>query len=169
MNKVCVIYHGLGSNPSEYRKNLLEKFGYTVLSEFFDYEKEYLLDKGKSFFENELKKINKVDLIIGSSFGGYIAYNLSKITGIDAVLINPALNREKSKSNIKHYYFNIGDKNPNIEIFYGENDNIVLKEYTEEFLIKENYSKYIINKMAHRVPNIYFKKILNLSKLCLKD
>src|ERR1700744_2497277 len=94
-NKVCVLYHGLGSKPDLFRINRLKDRGFIVICEHFDYEAEWKLDKGKSLFSRELKKVNKVDLLIGISFGGYLAYKLSKATGINLLLINPAIDRSK--------------------------------------------------------------------------
>lgn len=165
MNKSCVIYHGLGSKPALSRISMMNKKGYITLSEKFDYEKEWDLDKGRTLFQNEYNKINKIDLIIGISFGGYLAYKLSKATGVDVLLINPAINRDKSKSKIGHFDIEMFDKKSNIEVFFGEFDTAVPKENTIQFLnnIGEDYVSHIIKDMAHRIPDIYFKQILKQS------
>ena len=167
MHKVCVLYHGLGSKPAPSRINMLNDEGYVVLCEQFDYHKEWEEDRGESLFKRELKKIRKVDLIVGISFGGYLAYKLSKATGIDTLLINPALNRDRSKSVIKHY--NTGDFNEKskVEIFFGESDTSVTKEYTHEYLesVEQEYISHIVKGMAHRIPDSYFKYIIENSKL----
>ena len=93
-DKKVVMYHGLGGTPAGTTKRVLNQHGLGVLFEFFDYEKEWVKDHGKSMFEKELKKIEKTDLIIGNSYGGYLAYQLSKATGKDLLLINPALDRD---------------------------------------------------------------------------
>jgi hypothetical protein len=166
-NKSCVIYHGLGSKPAESRTKMLNELGYVVMSEHHNYHDEWNKDKGKSLFLRELKKINKVDLIIGISFGGYLAYQLSKTTGIDLLLINAAIDRDKSKSVIRHFDINYDDKPSNIELFFGENDTSVPKEFALEYLSskKEDFIYHIIHEMAHRIPDRYFKEILEKSKL----
>lgn len=169
--KSCVIYHGLGSKPDMERIEILKNSGYIVISEFFDYEKEWILDKGKSLFEKELNKINKINLIIGISFGGYLAYQLSKATGIDVLLINPALDRNKSKSKIKNFDIPEYSLESNIEIFFGENDIIIPMEYTKDYLSEKNedFRYHIIEGMAHRIENNFKHIILNsfLSKKIL--
>lgn len=164
-DKSCVIYHGLGSQPAESRTKMLNDEGYVVISEKFDYEAEWNHDQGKSLFERELKKINKVDLIIGISFGGYLAYQLSKATGIDLLLINPAIDRNRSKSVIKDFNIPFYNSPSNIEIFFGENDTSVPKEYAKDYLSNkgEDYRFHIISEMAHRIPDKYFKWILKNS------
>jgi hypothetical protein len=162
MSKTCVIYHGLGSKPSLSKTQLLNKINYNVISEFFDYDAEWDLDEGKSLFEKQLEVVKDVDLIIGVSFGGYLGYKLSKATGKDLILINPALDREKGKSMIKE--FNIPDYRllSNIEIFFGELDNSTPREHTIEYLNNkgENYRFHIVKNMNHRVPDNYFKYII---------
>lgn len=166
MNKSCVIYHGFGSEPNPFRNKMLNAAGYVVLCEHFDYQKEYELDRGKSLFEAELKKIRGVDLILGISFGGYLGYKLSKATGIDLLLINPALNRKKSKSPVEYDIPDYSMKS-NIDIFFGEFDTAVPKENTIEYLkeVGEDYTSNILEGMEHRTPESYFIRILKESYL----
>lgn len=172
LNKTCVLYHGLGSKPAISREQLLNKAGYNVISEHFDYDLEWDVDQGKSLFESQLKVLENVDLIIGISFGGYLAYKLSKATGKDVILINPALDRFKSQSIIKE--FDIPDSNllSNIEIFFGFLDKSVPMDYAIDYLNRRkeyDYSSYIISDMAHRVPDNFFKKIIETSYLINKS
>lgn len=170
LNKTCVLYHGLGSQPAISREQLLNKAGYNVISEHFDYDLEWDVDQGKSLFEKQLEVVKNVDLIIGISFGGYLAYKLSKATGKDVILINPALDRAKSQSVIKD--FDIPDSNlvSNIEIFFGFLDTSVPMDYAIDYLKRRkeyDYSAYTIKDMAHRVPDNFFKEIVETS--CLID
>jgi hypothetical protein len=171
MSKTCVIYHGLGSKPAISRTQLLNKAGYTVISELFDYDAEWDLDEGKSLFETQLKVVKDVDLIIGISFGGYLGYKLSKATGKDVILINPALDRAKSKSMIKEFDIPNSYLPSNIEIFFGEFDTSVPKEYAIEYLNNkgEDYRHHIVKDMNHRVPDNYFKYIIFSSFLVERE
>jgi len=166
-NKTCVLYHGLGSKPAISREQLLNKAGYKVISEQFDYDLEWDVDQGKSLFETQLKVVENVDLIIGISFGGYLGYNLSKATGKDVILINPALDRAKSQSVIKEFDIPAYNLQSKIEIFFGEFDTSVPKEYAHDFLKAkgEEYTSFIIKGMLHRVPDNYFKWVIENSKI----
>jgi hypothetical protein len=170
LNKTCVLYHGLGSQPAISREQLLNKADYNVISEHFDYDLEWDVDQGKSLFESQLKVVENVDLIIGISFGGYLAYKLSKAIGKDVILINPALDRFKSQSIIKE--FDIPDSNlfSNIEIFFGFLDTSVPMDYAIDYLKRRkeySYTAYTIKDMSHRVPDNFFKEIIETS--CLID
>lgn len=165
--KKCIVYHGLNSKPSLSRTKMLNSFGYDVLAQYFNYHNEWNKDKGKSLFARELVKASKTDLILGISFGGYLAYQLSKATGADLLLINPAIDRKKSKSVIKDFDIENFNKTSNIEIFSGSLDTVVPVKNAELYL-KEKGEKYdlsIIDGMGHRTPNKTFLEILKNSKL----
>jgi len=167
MKKTILIYHGLGSTPNKDRIKTFIKRGYNVISDLHDYHAEWNKDQGKSFMDKQIELSKSVDLILGISFGGYIAYELAKIHNIPCLLINPAIDRDKSKSNIKHYNFISGLNEPMIEVYYGVQDTNVDPLITLEYLEK-NYKNYSVNpilKMAHRVPHVFFSKIIKSSKL----
>ena len=122
-DKTVAMYHGLGSAPNKDRNKTFTKLGYNLISELHDYKELFYKDLGKDFFDTEIEKIKDCNLIVGISFGGYIAYHLSLATGIPAILINPALDRLKSKTDMnKHFDMQYELKGSNIEVFCGVND-----------------------------------------------
>ncbi len=165
INKKCLLLHGLGSVPNSNRQRMLEKLGYEVIQELHDYKVEWNKDMGESFFKTQLEKVKYVDLIIGVSFGGYIAYHLSKATGISTILINPAIDRSKSQSEIKDYIMNYTPQESIFELFCGENDKSVPMQYAIDWMSNhnENYKLEIIKNMEHRVPDEFFTEILKKS------
>lgn len=167
LNKTCVWYHGLMGEPNLAIKTALMKLGYYVVSEHIDFYKEWVYDKGKSLMERQIKKLHKIDLVIGISFGGYVAYLLSKATGSDLLLINPALNRDRSKTGIFHFDTPKCVKKCNIEIFFGELDSVVPMAYTKEFLeeTEEEYKAWIVKNMEHRIDGNILLAILTNSEL----
>lgn len=167
MNKTILIYHGFGSSPNSDRNKTFTKLGYNVISELHDYGKEYLTDYGKSFMDKQIDISKSADIILGISFGGYVAYELSKIHNKPCLLINPALDRDRSKSSTKHYDFVKGTFEPYVEFYYGCDDQNVDPLITIEYL-ENNYKNYTINPIAgmgHRVPHLFFSKIIKQSKL----
>jgi predicted esterase YcpF (UPF0227 family) len=169
-----IIYHGLGSRPSPQRDKILHKFGFDdVISEHHDYYKEWDKDRGESFFniQNEKMSHQDIDLIIGISFGGYIGYHLSKANGVPAILINPALNRDLSKTKISHYLISYNSNyNPKIEIYMGSEDVSVPSINTISFLENKestnpNIKSTIVNGYAHRVPDEFFQQVLQSSEI----
>jgi len=110
----------------------------------------------------ELKN-NRLDLIIGSSMGGFFAYHLAKILNVPTVLFNPAL----LLSYIKEYkgvdltkIDQSGTKTPFHKVVLGENDEIIPPQTTIDFLEKEekNNHKIIREPHAHRTPVKAFKQ-----------
>ena len=115
-----VLYiHGLHSNPNPKKLVIFKDLGLEVVSPFIDYEKE----KGRVY--NRVKDIAleaEIDLIIGSSLGGFIGYWLSRDIGKPALLFNPALYFESMKSFIPKLkeahqtpiYFCLGEKDTQV-------------------------------------------------------
>lgn len=169
VNKLCVYYHGLGGSAATYMKDVFKSMGYYLVTETVDFYEEWLKDRGKSFIESQIKKYKKVDLIVGLSFGGHVAYVMSKATGADLLLINPAVNRKRSKTGIGYYVspFNREPKESNIEVYFGEYDYVVPMQYTQEFLQQqgEKYSAYLIKNMMHDMYYHEFAFILKHSPL----
>lgn len=167
-DKTVAIYHGLGSAPNKDRNRTFTKLGYNVISELHDYKDYFYKDLGESFFKQELEKIKNCNLLIGLSYGGYIAYHLSKATGIPAILINPALDRLRSKTEMnKHCLMEYTPVESSIEVFCGELDTSVDPNITKSYLkeIGSDVDVRMIKKMAHRVPHIHFSQIIKSSKL----
>lgn len=167
-SKKVLILHGLGGSPSEDKSLVFEKRGYDVIFPFIDYEKEWDKDMCKSLFNNILNKSIDVDLILGQSLGGYLGFLLGNILNVNTILINPALDRSKTKLKIKEFDldFDISYENPNIEIFYGKLDNLVPMEVTKQYLNNNNIKckEYIIDDMAHRSSAEDIDNILNISR-----
>jgi predicted esterase YcpF (UPF0227 family) len=151
--KKCVYYHGLGGEPSQAMAYFLEQFGYEMICEHIHFELEWMKDRGKSLMERQLKVVEGVDLIMGNSFGAHPAYLMAKATGIDLILVNPAVNRKRSQTGIGSYTMpkGQGGKKPRIESFFGELDDYVPKEYAIEFFKQtgDEFTGYIIKGMDH--------------------
>jgi len=168
LEKKCVFFHGLGGEPSEAIEYLMGVCGYEVICEHVDYYVEWYKDRGKSYCERSLALVEGVDLILGNSFGAHPAYLMAKATGIDLLLINPAVNRARSTTGIGAYVMNIEEeKKPRIEVFFGELDNVVLKEYTIEFFEQtgDEYSAFIVKNMEHGMAYHDFNAMLQASEI----
>jgi len=167
-NKKVLILHGLEGAPSIEKTEIFEKRGYDVIFPHIDYLTEYKKDRFRSKF-NELLDISKnTDLIVGQSLGGYTAFLLSNILNINTILINPALDREKTKLIIKEFNIDqdIKYNNPNIEIYFGKLDDLVPMDITLNYIKKNNikYDIHIITDMAHRSSTEKIDEILEISK-----
>lgn len=167
LNKIAVYYHGLGGEASLHIKNKMAEFGYYLITETVDFYGEWFKDRGRSFMDKQIKKFKKIDLVIGLSFGGHIAYLLSKETGANLLLINPAVNRARSTTGIHTYVSPKSNKSSNIEIYLGEYDTTVPMQYTLEFFRNtgEEYNAYKISNMQHNMYYHEFDFIVEHSNL----
>lgn len=77
-DKSIAIYHGLGGSPIDDRVEYLKNIGYNnILYPHIDYENEWSKDRCRSLFYDQIDKIKDVDVIIGNSLGGYLAFELA--------------------------------------------------------------------------------------------
>jgi len=86
--------HGLESKPGCEKVQLLQSLGHIVQSPRIEY-------KDDKSYENlyKLTRYNNYDVIIGSSMGGWFAWNLGKELGIPVLLLNPAVHSRSIELN----------------------------------------------------------------------
>jgi predicted esterase YcpF (UPF0227 family) len=116
-------FHGLDSPAlSEKSFALREKF-----DKVYDPAMDY---KDPEIFNRVLKHLqeNPVDLLIGSSMGGYFAYCLSTILGTRTLLFNPAVHSRPLEPIVQ-----LGGKESNHLIVLGNTDTIITPKETELF------------------------------------
>lgn len=155
-----LVLHGYESSqyPDRLKKISNE---YNLITPPMDY------DNNKNLFKDTVYKINgmKVDMIVGSSMGGYFGYYIAKKLNIPALLFNPAV--IETNSGIKRQTIDMTGKNsPKIYVVSGNNDSIVEQDKLESWL-KENASNYIFIKenFGHQVPDdLYIRYIKKLVK-----
>lgn len=128
-----VLYiHGLHSNPNPDKIKILEEAGLEVIAPFFDYEKEqgavYLRVKAIALEEG-------VDLLIGSSMGGFMGYWLAYDLHIPALLYNPALYFDSMKPFIPTIE---SIEIPALYICLGEKDKTVDPSLVKAYLFERN-------------------------------
>jgi hypothetical protein len=166
--KSIAVYHGYGGEPAPDRIKFLESVGFSKIHyPYIDFDGEWELDKCKSLFERELESLKNIDLLIGVSLGGYLAFELAGYLSKDLVLINPGLDRNKTKLDINFFDIEPMRKFGKIETFLGSEDKLIDKLITLQFFEenKINSDIKIIDGMEHRLPLNYFIEIYNKSKL----
>lgn len=166
-SKSILVLHGYGGRPAPERTRVLGRRGFKVYYPHIDFDKEYAKDKCSSITNYLVERYSDVDAIVGLSLGGYLAFILANKLEKPCVLINPALNRKTTRLNIKEFDYDFPITNPRTEIFFGEKDTVVDKQFTIDYLNSINY-KYIdseIKMMEHGCPLNHFKTILNRTKI----
>jgi len=128
-----VLYiHGLHSNPNPDKIKILEEAGLEVVAPFIDYEKE----QGAVYPRiKEIALAEKVELLIGSSMGGFMAYWLAYDLNKPALLYNPALYFDSMKSFIPKV---TKDEIPPLYVCLGEKDQRVDPQLVKAYLSKRN-------------------------------
>jgi len=148
--------HGLESNNLGPKNDWLR-----TISDLFDPSIDY---NDKNIYKNLKTKIAafKPDLIIGSSMGGYFAYEIAKELDINAVLFNPALHSRSFQPDITGHF--IGNYNPNVYLALGENDNIIDPMITIGLIKKEGNKNYTYTLFGHEhgTPIEVFKREINI-------
>ena len=166
--KSIAVYHGLNGEPNPERIAYLKSVGYNeIYYPFIDFESEWEKDMGKSLFERELGLLRGIDLIVGFSLGGYLAFELAGHLSTNLILVNPSLDRSKTKLEIKSFDIPVKREFSKVEVFLGSDDILIDKNVTLNFLKSQNIKSdiTIVDGMEHRTPINYFREIINKSKL----
>ena len=145
-----VFLHGLTSVTNCDKVKWLREEGHEVLNPKMIYASKYM-------YKNVLAEIKKFkpDVIIGSSMGGYFAYEICRELNITGLLLNPALH---SRSMIKKLPY--GNEYGSIDVFLGSEDKVIdpyktitkLQERKKEFNLT-------LGTYSHRTPLTVFKDI----------
>lgn len=149
--------HGLESKLSSEKRIILEKYGH-VMSPDLDYKSnpniiEYLY----STYRNQ-----KIEIIIGSSMGGFAGYHLANLFGVPSMLYNPALPYRNGTEQIipSHLAMNHPDT---MRIVLGSQDTII-KATDNLFFLSQNasdktdYTLILKRDLAHQIPISVFEK-----------
>jgi hypothetical protein len=147
-------FHGLYSQPISEKNYALRE----VFDEVYDPSMNY---SDKTLFQNILEylKANPVDLLIGSSMGGYFAYCLSTQLGTRTLLFNPAVHSRPVETTVT-----CGTMNSNHLIVLGNMDQEIPPLKTVDFFKDVENSSIFFEDMAHIVPIEIFRKYIYLYK-----
>lgn len=149
-------FHGLESKPfSEKNKILIEQYGESnVYAPPMDYRDPWL-------FDTILKEIRErnIELLIGSSMGGYFSYFLSTMTGIPTILFNPAV-IDRSFDPVTE----MGCMTSKHRVILGINDDIINPVKSAEYFIEYGIGEFEYHKedIGHRIPKEVFSRWITL-------
>jgi len=147
-------FHGLESPHRSEKNEILEKhFGAeNVYAPAMDYHNPELYNEVLKHLQE-----NPVDLLIGSSMGGYFAQNLSSIVDTPTLLFNPALHsRSFEPENVV-----TGQHRPFQFFVIGKNDTVIDPIKTLFLTLSKEYEYpigFAIEDMEHRVPSAIFEQ-----------
>lgn len=146
--------HGLNSSLIPEKRIIVERFG-IVTAPFIDYEADP--NRIEWLYHNHKNK--DIDVIIGSSMGGFSGYHLSRLLQVPALLFNPAL---AERSVLQYVPKTSSTNGSNIQIVLGGKDDIVDPKKTLSFLAglmdqPQNYTISIRHDLEHRIPLSVFE------------
>ena len=150
--------HGLESQPNCQKVKWLQGQGYNVQSPEIDYEDNHS-------YENicKLTRRNNYDVIVGSSMGGWFAWNLGKELGVPVLLLNPALHSRTINPTIGSW---VGEEKRSSKVFLaiGKDDIIINPVKTLQWLRENdkrdwNPNNCLEGDYGHRTNEVQFQKI----------
>lgn len=151
--------HGLESEPGGPKVEYLASQGYLVHSPSMDY-------KSIDCFQSTLNALTafQPDLIIGSSMGGYFAFELAARLGCPALLFNPALHSRSFEPYVPTD--DALDRNQiDCLIMLGRNDDVIPFRYTMDMICNSieitESSELMIRDHGHQTPYDVFVEAVN--------
>lgn len=161
-----IIYlHGLKSQISSEKRAILEKYG-NVIAPNLDYKSNpNMIEHLYNTYHNK-----KIDVIIGSSMGGFAGYHLANLLGVPCMLFNPAL---PFRNNVEQFVpTNIQMNDPELmRIILGCKDDVItasanLMFFSQNMFDKTDYTIVLEHDLAHQIPITIFEE---QSKLFFED
>jgi len=151
--------HGLNGSLSPEKRALLEPYG-----EVFAPAIDYLSDTHAIASISTAFKAMGINIVIGSSMGGFTGYYVSNIMQCPALLFNPALAKRSVPQNIPEIKNNSSRLK---QIVLGTQDDVVNPKQTLKFLSETlidhpEYKIHIHSHLAHRIPLDVFKEEIQL-------
>ncbi|MGB7786942.1 MAG: YqiA/YcfP family alpha/beta fold hydrolase [Salinimicrobium sp.] len=147
--------HGLDSKLRSQKREILERFGKVYAPDL-----DYYTDQNA--IESIMEKYTEVEInvVIGSSMGGFAAYHVSNLLHRPSLLFNPALARG---SVVQHIPQKEGMYNNLKQIVIGQRDDVVNPAETLEFLSGNfhpvtDLHVHLVPRLGHRIPEQLFEE-----------
>jgi hypothetical protein len=144
--------HGLDSNNLGPKNDWLKS-----ISELVDPHINY---REKNIYQTLKSQISifNPNIIIGSSMGGYFAYEIAKELNIAAILFNPALHSRSYEPDMTG--LGIGKYKPSMYFIFGQNDAVINPVNTLNIIENDGYGNENTTLLthAHDTPLETFKK-----------
>lgn len=162
-------FHGLESKLSDKKRIILEKYG-TVIAPDLDYKSNpNMIEHLYNRYHNQ-----KIDVIIGSSMGGFVGYHLSNMLGLQSMFYNPALPNRSIEQIIPSH---LAKNHPSIMRFVlGSKDSVILAKdnftyLAEHITDKTDYTIIFEYDLGHSIPLCVFDEQSKLffESLCQRN
>ncbi len=153
MSKTILYLHGYNGSLSPEKRTILERYG-NVVSPSIDYD-------NPQFFNKLILLAQSADVIIGSSFGGYTAHQLSLLYNKPALLFNPAFVTKSPAPDLQDLTIP-ESKTSHTTIVLGKLDDVIIYrdnlEYVTGSLDLDDVRIAEVDEMGHRIPENVFEE-----------
>ena len=137
--KRILYLHGLESKANCDKVGFLQSLGHIVSSPKIDYKDPNCYNELCNFV---IEDYHKYDVIIGSSMGGWVAWNLGKDLGIPVLLLNPAVHSRSIDIDIEPVRESKASK---VFLAVGLADDVIDPETTIDWLNKHDKLDWNLN------------------------
>jgi predicted esterase YcpF (UPF0227 family) len=143
--------HGLESKLSPEKRAVLEKYGHVIAPDLNYKSNPNMIELLFNTYQN-----HNIDVIIGSSMGGFAGYHLANCLGLCALLYNPALPYRSTIEQIVPSNLPINHPE-SIRIVLGGQHTVIKAKDNLAFLAqnstdKTDYSIVIRKDLEHQIP-----------------
>jgi len=149
-------FHGLESPAISDKTEYLDSAFTDVYAPEMNYNKPGLFEEVLA----EVKK-RKIDLLVGSSMGGWFAYCISTLTGIPTVLFNPAVHSRSIEPSVFR-----GSSRANHVVVLGRRDDVIDPQKTKNWFKTDGVGNftYHMEPNGHRTPVSIFRKYVSVNE-----
>ncbi len=156
--KNILYLHGLDSKISAEKRGVLEKFGTVYAPDLNYYEDSHAVETILKYYPGL-----DIDVIIGSSMGGFAGYYVADALKRPALLFNPALQKRSVNQHIPLFQ---NSCNSLKEIVLGQVDEVIPPADTLNFLQKNfnsvtHFYLHLVPELGHNIPVPFFEKEVN--------
>ncbi|MGG5487593.1 YqiA/YcfP family alpha/beta fold hydrolase [Gaetbulibacter sp. PBL-D1] len=151
--------HGLNGSLKPEKRNILEAYG-TVIAPSIDYQNNS--NAISWLYDSYADK--SIDVVIGSSMGGFTGFHLSKLMQIPALLFNPAL---ASRSVVQQLPNTPSNNGSTISMVLGAKDTVINPKDTLNYIGEhlnagQPIAIKILPLLEHRIPVAVFEEAVGL-------
>ena len=150
--------HGLDSKLSAEKRGILEGFGKVYAPDLDYYTNENAINTILDYYPGL-----QVDVVMGSSMGGFAGYHVANAINKPALLFNPALEKRTVQQNVPQQV----KDNKYKHIVIGQVDEVVKPQDTLNFLIdhfnpETDLHLHLVPQLGHNIPVPFFEKEVSM-------
>ena len=150
--------HGLDSKLSPEKRAVLENFGKVYAPDLNYYTDEKAIDTILNYYPQL-----ELDVVMGSSMGGFAGYHVADILDLPALLFNPAVAKRSVKQQLPERKNKLNQLK---HIVLGQVDDVVDPKETLQYLMQNfnartHFHLHLVPGLGHNIPVPFFEQEVN--------